>query len=255
MPSSTPVWSYDLIADVYATDMGQSMPFDDAGFYRDVATRHPGPVLELGCGTGRILLTLLGAGLDIVGVDRSLPMLLELRRTARERGLREPPLAQMDLAAPALQGHYGTILAPYSLVTYLTDPERVVQVLANLRTRLAAGGCIVLDAFVPKPVASFADYRLDYRRPYRDGTLERMKRITAHDDGRNRIERRYRWLDASGAVVRTIDTDETIRPYPEHELLALATRAGLAARSRTYDYGSTDATGEPRFVTLVLDPA
>ena len=39
-------WSYDAIAAVYATDMGQSMPFDDVGYYRAVCARQGGRALE-----------------------------------------------------------------------------------------------------------------------------------------------------------------------------------------------------------------
>ena len=63
-------WSYDAIAAVYATDMGASMPFDDAAFYRDVCLRQGGNALEFGCGTGRALGTGLRAALsaDAAGV-------------------------------------------------------------------------------------------------------------------------------------------------------------------------------------------
>jgi hypothetical protein len=79
--------SYDRIADVYATDMGASMRFDDIGYYRDLCRRVGGKVLELGCGTGRILLPLLAAGVDIEGLDRSAPMLARLHADAAARGL------------------------------------------------------------------------------------------------------------------------------------------------------------------------
>ena len=51
--------SYNKIAAVYSTDMGQSMAFDDVGYYRRLCSERGGHTLELGCGTGRILLPLL----------------------------------------------------------------------------------------------------------------------------------------------------------------------------------------------------
>ncbi len=83
--------------------MGQSMPFDDVGWYRDLCLQRGGRTLELGCGTGRILLELLAAGIDAIGADRSLPMLRRLRRDAAERGI-EARVAQMDLRQLALAG-------------------------------------------------------------------------------------------------------------------------------------------------------
>lgn len=249
----TTPWSYDAIAEVYATDMGASMPFDDVGWYRALCQAHPGAVLELGCGTGRILNELLAAGIDAVGADRSLPMLQRLRRDAAARGL-QPAVAQMDLRALALRARFRVILLPYSLITYLTDAEAAVALLAHLRDALEPRGLLVLDAFVPKPVASFSDYRLDYRREHGGGSLERAKRITAQADGTNRIERRYRLLDADGVLQQEFHTDETIRPYAAPQLLAMAAAAGFAAGTAVSDYADGTAAAEPRFFTQVLHP-
>ena len=247
-----PEWSYDAIADVYATDMGQSMPFDDVGWYRSLCERGRGRILELGCGTGRILIALLRAGLDAVGADRSLPMLRRLRRDGHEFGLR-PQLAQMDLTSLALSGaSFRTILLPYSLITYVTQAEAARTAMAAIASLLEPGGRIVLDAFAPKAVESFADFRLDYRRPHGTGLLERRKRITANADGTNRIERRYRLLDALGALQHEFLTDETIRPYAEHDLLALAADSHLTVDRCSYDYDAWPGSDAPRFVTLVL---
>lgn len=248
-------WSYDAIADVYATDMGRSMPFDDVACYRAVCRAHRGAVLELGCGTGRILLELLDAGIDAVGVDRSLPMLQRLRRDAAVRGL-SPRVAQMDLRALALAGKFAALLLPYSLITYLVDRDVARGVLAQLRALLDAGGVIVLDAFVPQPVTSFTDFRLDYRRPHGAATLERHKRITANADGTNRIERRYRILGDDSELPREeFHTDETIRPYGVAALEAIAVNAGLQVQQWIFDYGTrADAEGA-RFATAILQPA
>lgn len=244
-------WSYDAIAQVYATDMGRSMPFDDIGWYRDVCAAHGGRALELGCGTGRILIELAAAGIDVFGVDRSLPMLDRLARDAAVRGL-APPLAQMDLRALALDARFDMILLPYSLITYVVDRDEAAQILARLRMLAADDARLVLDAFVPQPVASFADFRLDYRRPHEGGTLEREKRITANADGTNRIERRYRVLDAHGAVVEEICTDETVRPYAPDALAALAATAGWQVERIAWDYGVNAGPDGAKFASLLL---
>ncbi|UXI69697.1 class I SAM-dependent DNA methyltransferase [Tahibacter amnicola] len=251
---SSAAWSYDAIADVYATDMGQSMPFDDVGWYRQLAIAQGGTTVELGCGTGRILNELLAAGIDAIGVDRSLPMLRRLRLDALSRGL-APSLVQMDLRGLALRGTFSTILLPYSLITYVTDNVTAAAVIGQLREHLAPGGVLVLDAFIPQPVSSFSDFRLDYRRPHGDGALERHKRITANSDGSNRIERRYCLLDASGHPLQEFTTDETIRPYAPAQLVALGQRAGLQVRHVAWNYGQLpDETGA-RFASVVLAAA
>ena len=246
-------WSYDAIAEVYATDMGQSMPFDDVGWYRTLALQRAGATLELGCGTGRILLELLAAGVQAIGMDRSLPMLRRLQREARPRAL-APRLVQGDLAdlpfAPAAR--FATILLPYSLITYVLARDAAVDLLRRLAALLEPQGLIVLDAFVPQAVASFSDFRLDYRRPHGRDTLQREKRIDARADGCNRIERRYRLLDAAGRELQSFTTTETIRPYAPDALRDLAARAGCRIERVAWDYDQGGSATGARFASLLL---
>jgi SAM-dependent methyltransferase len=243
------MWSYDLIAEFYATDMGQSMPFDDVGYYAGLATAYPGQVLELGCGSGRILIELLARGIDIVGADRSLPMLEQCRSDAAVRAL-TPRLLQMDLRAFALHSPFSLILAPYSLITYLTDDSDVDQFIAGAVKRLAPGGALVLDAFVPRDVTPFDDFREDYTRAHGNGRLVRAKRIARLADGCNRIERRYRHFGAEGELLREVLTQETIRPYAPQRLRELVERQGLRVVRENWDYGA-GMPSDPRFCTLV----
>jgi len=244
-------WSYDAIAEVYATDMGQSMPFDDVGWYRDLCLRRRGRTLELGCGTGRVLIELLRSGIDAIGADRSLPMLRRLRADAARFDL-APALLQMDMVQPALSGRFRTILLPYSLITYVTDALQAAALTAELGKLLEPDGCLVFDAFVPQQVTSFADFRRDYRRPYGDSELERHKRITANADGTNRIERRYLVLARDGAVIADFSTDETIRPYTASDLAAFGEAGGLAVESCAWDYGQCTEATRARFATIML---
>jgi SAM-dependent methyltransferase len=245
-------WSYDAIANVYATDMGASMPFDDVGWYRALCLREGGRTLELGCGTGRILIELLRAGVDATGADRSLPMLRRLRDDARRLSM-TPRLLQMDIAQPALEMRFRTILLPYSLITYLVDPLRAEATVAVLAALLEPGGCLVLDAFIPQPVQSFADFRRDYMRPHGgDRQLERHKRITANADGTNRIERRYRLHGSDSNVIDEFLTDETIRPYAPGDLAAFGATAKLEPEAWAFDYGEKASADGARFATLIL---
>ncbi len=247
-----PTWSYDLIAQVYATDMGQSMPFDDVGFYRGLCRAADGPALELGCGTGRILLELIASGVDAIGVDRSLPMLMQMRKDAASRGLSVPRVAQMDIGALALNGEFAIVLAPYSLITYMTQTDAACRVLQQLHALLDGNGSVVLDAFIPQPVDSFSDFRQDYCRPHMNGTLERAKRIETLTGGINRIERRYRLLDARDVLLSEFVTVESIRPYSPELIERVATDAGFDIERWSYDYGTRQGAAGARFATATL---
>ena len=243
--------SYDQIATVYATDMGQSMAFDDIGYYRELCAARGGAVLELGCGTGRILLPLAAAGIDIEGIDQSDGMLQELQRQAAARGL-GVRAALGTLQEFHVTRRFNTILCPYSVVTYLVTEAELARCLQLIRQALLPQGLLVLDTFIPRDVVAFEDFRLDYRRPHGDGTLQREKRIS-RQDGCNRIERRYTLLRADGSVERSWLTCDVIRPWTEAELVAAAAAAGFQCQRVVYDFGQRKQA-DPQFVALHLSP-
>jgi SAM-dependent methyltransferase len=230
--------SYDEIAAVYATDMGQSMAFDDIGYYRALCLQRGGRTLELGCGTGRILLPLLQSGVDIVGVDQSPGMLAQLQQDAQ--ALQLQPQVSLGALTTFSTPPCHTVLAPYSVVTYLTDVDQLAAFFQAARQALATAGLLVLDTFIPRPVTSFTEFRLDYRRPHQDQILQREKRITTLN-GCNRIERRYSLLDLAGQLTRSWTTVDVIRPWSETELVSIATRAGFRLVAKHGDF--TDHCG------------
>jgi len=238
--------SYDRIATVYSTDMGQSMAFDDIGYYRELCLQRGGHTLELGCGTGRILLPLLQSGVDIAGIDESAGMLAQLQKEAQLLGL-QPKIGIGTLTAFTSPPCH-TLLAPYSVVTYLTDESQLSLFFRQVRLALAADGLLVLDTFIPRPVAGFTGFRLDYRRPHQGQVLQREKRITVQDNC-NRIERRYTLLDAAGAEIRTWDTVDVIRPWTTAELTNMAEQAGFGLVAKHGNFTDRLATDD-QFVVL-----
>src|SRR3954452_14539 len=88
-PSKEGWQGWDEYAPFYDWENARTLGRRDVPFWRRVALEAPGPVLELGCGTGRISLPLIRAGIELVGVDRSAPMLDRARR--RLRSLKKAP--------------------------------------------------------------------------------------------------------------------------------------------------------------------
>src|SRR5712691_9370737 len=66
---------WDAYAPFYDWENAQTVGRRDVAFWRRLAKLADGPVLELGCGTGRVSRPLAKAGIDLVGIDRSAPML------------------------------------------------------------------------------------------------------------------------------------------------------------------------------------
>lgn len=242
--------TYDRIARFYDVDMAQNMRFDDVAFYSHACARARGRVLEIGCGNGRILLPLLARGIDAVGIDASAPMLAELKRKAATAGL---PLRAVRADArrlPFAPG-FAAIVCAYSLVTYMTTRADLDALLAGCRAILAPGGQLVVDAFVPRPVAPQDDFTLDYRRAFGALSLVRSKRIRPVDAATNRIERRYELVAGNGRVVETIEVAETIRPCAPAELRDAVAAAGFTRATEAWDYGTRPDGDGAQFFTLL----
>jgi len=245
-----PADNYDRIARWYEVDMGQSMPFDDVGFYRSMAQRAAGPVLELGCGSGRILLALAAAGIDVVGADRSAAMLARAVEDARASSL-GVHVCRMDVRALGFAPTFAAVLCPYSLVTYMAASGDAQRMLGEVAGVMREHGLLVIDAFVPRGGIEGGGWRVDYRRPVGEGWLERAKRIDAVAPGINRIERHYRLLAADGGLVEEVFTREEIRPWAPEDLVRLVSAAGFTSLETFWDYGAASDADDARFCTVV----
>lgn len=113
-----------------------------------------GAVLELGCGTGRVLVPLARAGHTITGVDESEAMLARCRTKVaalppetRERVSLYRADAR-DFTVPR-DGGFALAIAPFRLLQHLVAPSDQLRVLSSLRTHLAPGGRLVFDVFNP----------------------------------------------------------------------------------------------------------
>ena len=100
------------------------------------------PVLDVGCGTGRLLLDYLQQGIDIEGVDYSPDMLDLCRQKASNLGV-HPNLYQQYMEGLELSRRYKTILVPSSSLQLIVDPEMVNQALKRLYSHLLPGGVVV----------------------------------------------------------------------------------------------------------------
>ncbi len=141
---------YDSWARVY--DSIYSYVREDIPFYVDAAKRSGGPVLELGCGTGRVTIPIAEAGVDIVGLDSSDAM-LEAASGKLERSSPEGTvtLTRGDMAElpDEFSGRFALVIVPFrGFLSLLTVPEQE-RTLHGIRRSLAPGGRLVFNIFVP----------------------------------------------------------------------------------------------------------
>lgn len=105
-----------------------------------------GPVLELGVGTGRLAIPLALGGLEVHGVDTSEAMLLQLRAKPGGDGVR---CVTGDMIDDAPRGPFAVVLVAYNTFFNLPTAERQREAMVQIATRLATGGHVVIEAFVP----------------------------------------------------------------------------------------------------------
>ncbi|MBD3334974.1 MAG: methyltransferase domain-containing protein [Candidatus Eisenbacteria bacterium] len=153
-PGADPTGGYAahrFVAEFYDhVDLYRARP--DVGFYVDEARRAGGPILELGCGTGRVLIPTSRAGLSITGLDLAGPMLELCRsRLAEEpRDVQERvDLVEADMRRFDLGRDYALVTIPFRPFQHLLTVDDQLACLESARRHLCDGGRLVFDLFNP----------------------------------------------------------------------------------------------------------
>ncbi len=208
---------YDLLFRDYAADLG---------FYLGIAKEAGGPVLDVGCGTGRVLLRALELGLDVDGLDDSAEMLARLRQSAEARGL-APCVVQADMRVFQMPRRYAGIVIPFNAFAHNLTADDQIATLRRCHEHLVPGGRLVFDVFSATPAmlaAPIAEPVLELETPHPETGLplrlydgRRLDISTQTQHSQIAIEE----LDARGQIVRTHRFAAVVRwIYPsEMELL------------------------------------
>jgi SAM-dependent methyltransferase len=142
---------YEFIADLY----DHVIPYrerPDVPFFVAAAKDSGGPVLELGCGTGRILIPTARAGIEIVGLDLSQPMLGVCRARLSEESedvRARVRLIEGDMRRFDLSRTFKLITTPFRSFQHLITVEDQRACLACVHRHLAEDGRFILDVFNP----------------------------------------------------------------------------------------------------------
>ncbi len=124
----------------------------DIQFFVDAAKEAGGPVLEVGCGTGRVLIPTARAGVDIVGLDASAAMLAACRERLRVETMEvqsRATLVQGDMRDFSLGRSFPLVTIPFRPFQHLITVEDQLSALGAIRRHLIDGGRLILDLFNP----------------------------------------------------------------------------------------------------------
>jgi SAM-dependent methyltransferase len=193
---------------------------DDVAYYVDRATSVDGPVLELGCGAGRIYLELLEAGVDADGVDVSADSLALLRETAEARGL-DPSVWRADMTEFTVDGEYALVTCPFNAIQEVTSVERQRALFESVYDALAPGGAFVFDTFVPDfeyVAESWGEWQ-QRTVEFRGDPVEFHTRTSMVDEVSQTYVSEKRAVTADGEELFAFEGEATLLPAREIELL------------------------------------
>jgi SAM-dependent methyltransferase len=162
---------YDPVSDLY--DLEYTHDYD-LPFWRSVAERVGGPIVDWGAGTGRLAIPLAQAGFDLSAVELSERMI--------ERGRQKSETVEWipgDMRSTTLGRHYSLALCGFNSFLCLKEVDDALTALRNIREHLVSGGLLGIEvsAFSPEELAEESGgpaLRYDLARELPHGNMKRF---------------------------------------------------------------------------------
>ncbi|MEN6356367.1 MAG: class I SAM-dependent methyltransferase [Armatimonadota bacterium] len=143
------MYLYDEVHAAYY-DLTSTGLVGDVEFYVDEATRTGGPVLELGAGTGRTLIPIAEAGVEIVGLDNSSAMLAVAREkisALSEQAQSRIRLVEGDMRSFSLDQKFKLVTIPFRAFQHILTPEDQRAALKCIREHMVDNGKLIFNTF------------------------------------------------------------------------------------------------------------
>jgi SAM-dependent methyltransferase len=255
MPQGYEGW--DDYAPFYDWENARTLGRRDVPFWRNLALHTGGRVLELGSGTGRISIPLGKAGVDLVGIDRSAPMLDRARKRVRRsklagrvqlvRGdIRFLPfgsgtpsrLSSSQVLQATSEGGFSMVMAPYGVLQSLLRERDLAATLKEVRRVLEPGGTFGLELVADLP--SWQEYRkrlsLKGWRHRRGGAHVTLVETVRQDPGRGLTIFDQEFTERRGRVSRSHRFALTFRTLSIPQMARRLEKAGFEVTALLGDY-------------------
>jgi SAM-dependent methyltransferase len=229
----------------------------DVDMYRQFARNMSGPVLELGCGSGRILQHLQSIDLPLVGVDTSNTMLEAARRRLGDN----VDLIRLDMRALDELGsnRFSMVFCAINTFLHLPDTDSQLAALASIEQATQHDGVLLIDVFVPQPEFLIAQDRrleIEFSTWLEDGS--RLDKISSrsHDLASQTLYTTvyYDLTGDDGSVSRSVGTYAT-RYIHQFEMEHLLARTGWDIVSLYGGYDLHPFDSESERMIFVATPA
>ena len=241
-------------AEYYDEDYSLGVPErGDIAFYRKYALLQGSPVLELGCGTGRILIPLAQSGIECYGLDMSREMLGICETKIRTLQLKDVHLQYSSMDDFQYEQKFSMIYIPFRSFQHLLSTEKQIRCLHLVREHLRDGGLFVLDVFVPniERLAGYGKKKKEWEKEFSRKNEQTESTITRYyqagaDLASQIIEVVMKWEErnAEGILVARKEGNFKLRYIFRIELEHLLVRCGFQPTiyghfdERPYDYFS-----------------
>ncbi len=239
---------YEDIAAYYDCEHDQFV--DDIDFYLEHLT--DGPVLEVGAGTGRIMVALLRSGLTVWGVDMSEAMLR--RAEIRLAAFPAARLVRGNIDDLPVDLGFPTVILPLNTLWHLPDNDAQIQLLRHIKARMPAHGRLFVDVSNPLSLSdrgAWGTMRERYSGPCEDGSLHVMS--TAWDneaEQRLRLSLTFDVTHRDGWVKRK-HTTLVLRYVYRYELDLMLRQAGFSVLEVFGSYtGDPYVTDSPNLIAV-----
>ena len=144
---------WDDYAAYYDWENAQTVGRRDIAFWQRMAAKVKAPILELGCGTGRVAIPVAKAGATVIGIDRSESMLARGRsKVRRARVGSSVQLIRGDIRyLPFPDRTFPLVMAPYGILQSLLDEKLLAATLEDVRRVLRRDGVFGMELVADLP--------------------------------------------------------------------------------------------------------
>jgi SAM-dependent methyltransferase len=242
----------DFVARFYDTVYAQVRDGVDNAWYLDRMAEAAGPVLEIGCGTGRLLVEARRRGIDAWGIDLS-PAMVERCRSKLAPGDRGR-VSVADAVSLRTDRRFALVCAPFRVLSHVYETADQLRLLDAVHDALEPGGAFVFDLYVPslKLLLEGMPELADFDGEHAPG--RRLRRVVSSlpaDLSRqtNRVRMSFLWAEEDGEHRGAWEFE--MRFFFRFEIEHLVARSRLALETIHGDFAGGPLAADSREYVVV----